>query len=492
MKVSIIGGGVGGMMSALLLKRKGFDVTLFEKENQLGGRLAYHTHGEYKIDKGPTIVLLPEMLQGLLDEAGVPRKDYELISCDPLYDLHFVDGTSYTKYRDKDDQLAEINRVFPGEEAGYLRFMKDMKMRFDEGKPKFLEQSFLKRWDALQPSTINSLRKLNAFRSVSKQLHTYFNDDRLKTAYALQTLYIGGNPFQTPAIYSLVSYSEHEHGIYYFKGGYAGLAEVLEKNMIDAGVRIIKGVNVEKISIQSGRADGVLYNSKYEPSDAVVLNGDFPVAGKLVNKQGRQYQPSSGCLLMYMGVDGTYQEKKMHQFYLSKNFEQTMNEIFKEKKIPEDPSYYVFNPSVADNSLAPDGKSVLYVLVPVPAEIAEDWQEVKNELAEKILDAMEQSGFNSLRERIEWLDIRTPEEAKKEGLYAGGSFGIAPALFQSGPFRPQFQPYPDLANVFATGASTHPGGGVPIVMQGAKLLADGMDRKYNRRERSADGTGKSL
>lgn len=492
MRVSIIGGGVGGMMSALLLKRKGFEVTLFEKEEQLGGRLAYHTHGEYKIDKGPTIVLLPEMLQSLLDEAGVPREDYELISCDPLYDLHFADGTTYTKYRDKEDQLAEINRVFPGEEAGYQRFMKDMQMRFNEGKPRFLEQSFLKRWDALQPSTINSLRKLNAFRSVSKQLHTYFNDDRLKTAYALQTLYIGGNPFQTPAIYSLVSYSEHEHGIHYLKGGYARLAEVLEKNMIDAGIRIIKGANVEKISINSGRADGILYNSKYEPSDAVVLNGDFPIAEKLVNKQGRQYQSSSGCLLIYMGLDGTYQDKKMHQFYLSKNFEKTMSEIFKEKKIPGDPSYYVFNPSPADPSLAPDGKSVLYVLVPVPSEIEENWQEVKDALSEQILDSMEQSGFDSLKKRIEWMDIRTPDEAKREGLYAGGSFGIAPALFQSGPFRPQFQPYPDLVNVFATGASTHPGGGVPIVMQGAKLLADGMDRKFNRRERSADGTGKSL
>ncbi|WP_041122149.1 phytoene desaturase family protein [Jeotgalibacillus alimentarius] len=492
MRVSIIGGGVGGMMSGLLLRKKGFDVTLFEKEKNLGGRLAYHEHGDYKIDKGPTIVLLPEMLQSLLSEAGVNEDEYELIACDPLYDLHYQDGTVYTKYRDKQAQMNEISRVFPGEEAGFSRFINDMENRFIEGKPKFLEQSFLKRWDALQPSVINSLRKLKAFRSVSKQLHQYFQDDRLKTAYALQTLYIGGNPFQTPGIYSLVSYSEHEHGIYYLKGGYAGLAEILERQMDRVGIRIIKEANVEKITIAAGRAEGVLYNSKYEPADAVVLNGDFPIAESLVQKQGRQYQPSSGCLLMYIGVNGKYNDRKMHQFYLSENFEKTMNQIFKEQKIPDDPSYYVFNPSLIDQSLAPEGKSVLYVLVPVPPEIDQDWDAVKHTLSDQILDSMEKAGFESLKSRMEWVDIRTPEEAKQEGLYAGGSFGIAPALFQSGPFRPQFQPYPELENVFATGASTHPGGGVPIVMQGAKLLADGMDRKFNRRERSADGIGKSL
>ncbi|TFD99263.1 phytoene desaturase family protein [Jeotgalibacillus salarius] len=492
MRVSIIGGGIGGMMSALLLNKKGFEVTLFEKEKKLGGRLAYHIHGDYKIDKGPTIVLLPEMLQSLLKEAGVSEEEYELISCDPLYDLHFADGTIYTKYRDKQAQMEEINRVFPGEEAGYLEFMSDMEKRFNEGKPRFLEQSFLKRWDAIQPATLNSLRKLKAFKSVSRQLHNYFQDDRLKTAYALQTLYIGGNPFQTPGIYSLVSYSEHEHGIYYMKGGYAKLAEVLEKKMIEENIRIVKEANIEKISIASGRAEGVLYNSKYEQTDAVVLNGDFPIAEKLINKQGRQYQPSSGCVLIYIGADGLYDNRKMHQFYLSENFEKNMNQIFKERVIPEDPSYYVFNPSIIDETLAPKGKSALYVLVPVPSEIDEDWESVKYSLKEKVLESMERSGFESLRERAEWIDIRTPEEAKQEGLYTGGSFGIAPALFQSGPFRPQFQPYPELENVFATGASTHPGGGVPIVMQGAKLLADGMDRKFYRRERSADGTGKSV
>ncbi|TFD97626.1 NAD(P)/FAD-dependent oxidoreductase [Jeotgalibacillus sp. R-1-5s-1] len=490
--ISIIGGGIGGMMSALLLSVKGFNVTLFEKEAVLGGRLAFHHHGNTKIDKGPTIVLLPDMLKGILKEAGVHENDYELIECDPLYDIHFADGTTYTKYRDKDKQMAEISRVFPGEEAGFKEFMADMTYRFNEGKPRFLEQSFLTRWQTIQPATLNSLRKLKAFRSVSKQLQAYFTDDRLKTAYALQTLYIGGNPFATPGIYSLVSYSEHEHGIYYVKGGYASLVDVLERAMDKRGVRIVKKAKIEEVVIEGGKASGIKYNGIFEKTDAVVLNGDFPIAEKLVRQQGRQYQPSSGCMLLYAGIKGRYVEKKIHQFYMGENFERNMNQIFKEQRIPEDPSYYVFNPSIIDANLAPEGESVLYVLIPVPSGDTIDWTKEKDRLAKQVLSRMETQGFTDLKERLNWLDIRTPEEAKMEGLYAGGSFGIAPTLFQSGPFRPQFQPYPELKNVFAVGASVHPGGGVPIVMQGAKLLADGIEKMVHGKDEIKHGTDESV
>ncbi|PPA72503.1 phytoene desaturase family protein [Jeotgalibacillus proteolyticus] len=482
MKIAVAGGGVGGILSALLLSRKGFDVTLFEKESALGGRLSFIEHDGYKLDKGPTIVLLPEMLTQLMKEAGIGSSEYELMRCDPLYDIHFANGKQYTKYASIKEQLTEIDRIFPEDHQNFKRFIADMLIRFTEGKPRFLEQPFLNRWGSINPGTLNALRKLNAFRSVKKQLDYYFMSEEMKTAYALQTLYIGGNPFTTPAIYSLVSFSEHQHGIYYVKGGYASLVEVFEKALEKNNVKVRKNAPVEEIKRTKKRISKVVVNGEEIEVDALVFNGDFPAVEGLLNKPKRPYEPSSGCVLLYMGIDGVYDDKKTHQFYMGANFNQNMMEIFKQRTIPEDPSYYVFHPSLIDGTLAPEGKGVLYVLIPVPSGDHIYWEKEKNKLADKVIDSMIQRGFPGLRERMEWMKIRTPNEAMTEGLYAGGSFGISPALFQSGPFRPQFQPYSEIDNLYAVGASVHPGGGIPIVMQGAKLLADGMELKYLTRD----------
>ncbi|RBP03626.1 NAD(P)/FAD-dependent oxidoreductase [Rossellomorea aquimaris] len=472
MKTAVVGSGIGGLISGLLLAKDGHEVTIYEKESTIGGRLAFIQEGEYKIDKGPTIVLLPEMLLSILSEAGINTDEIEFVRCDPLYNVHFADGQTYTKYADVDKQYEEIKQQFPGDEDGFLQFMNDMDERFTIGKPQFLESSFLKTKDYLSKETVGSLLKLKAYRNVMGNLKHYFNHEKLQTAYGLQTLYIGGNPYTTPAIYSLVSFSEHQHGIYYIKGGYASLLEHVQQACDRKGVTIKTSLPVTEIETKGDKATHIVLGNHREEIDAVIINGDFPTASKLVKKKApKPYKPSSGCVLLYMGVDGKFEEKEMHQFYLNEHFSENMEDIFKNKRIPKEPSFYVFNPSKVDSSLAPEGNSVLYVLIPVPVSENLDWKEASESLSHYVLDKMEKKGFNHLRERITWMKVRTPEEAKQEGLYSGGSFGIAPSLGQSGPFRPQVQPFKE-KNIFAVGASIHPGGGVPIVMQGAKLVAE--------------------
>ncbi|MBM7647569.1 phytoene desaturase [Bacillus ectoiniformans] len=478
MKAAIAGGGIGGMMTALLLRKQGFDVVIYEKDDRLGGRLAFVEKDGFKIDKGPTIVLLPEMFREFLREAGIDDEDYELIQCDPLYDIHFNDGNSYTKYADLQTQIEEIRRRFPGDELGFQRFMKDMDIRFRLGKEKFLEKPFFKKKDFWNTPTLQTLLKLKAYKSVMENLKTYFSHEDLRTAYALQTLYIGGNPFVTPSIYSLVSYSEHKHGIYYLKGGYASLTKVLENALLKQGVTIRKGAPVNELLVDGKTAYGVSVNGQQERADLVVLNGDFPVAEKLLKKSVRKYESSSSCFLLYMGLDKIYQDKNIHQFYLGEDFEENMNQVFSKEVLPEDPSIYVFHPSVVDPSLAPEGKGVLYVLVPVPAGDHIDWEREKDSYKEKIMIRLEEKGFTDLQKHMEWVQIRTPKEAMDEGLYMGGSFGIAPTLFQSGIFRPQVKAGP-YTNVYAVGASTHPGGGIPIVMQGAHVLSETIKKEWN-------------
>lgn len=471
MTVGIIGGGVGGLMTALFLSHQGMDVTVYEKSSKLGGRLAFVRNGDYRIDEGPTIVLLPEMFLDLLQKAGVDTSVLRLLRCDPLYSMHFTDGSTYTKYAHALEQQREIERLFPNDATGFQQFLTEGKQRFDIGMDAFLSKSFSQTRDFWTFTNIRKLLQLKPYQSVAQLMKGYFSDERLQQAYALQSLYIGGNPYQVPAMYSLVSFSEHEHGVYYLQGGYASLIPVLEKTLRERGVTIHLSTPVEKILSHEGRATAIVANGQQHNHEAVVFNGEMPFLPDLVPEvPRRKFTPSSSCYLLYFGLNKTYTEQPIHNYLMGPDFKGHMNAVFQSKQLPKDPSIYIFNPSVVDTSLAPQGHSVLYVLVPVPAGSDIEWDDV-DDWREEIIGRLEANGYPGLRDHTEWMEIRTPETAKREGYFQGGNFGIAPVLGQSGVFRPQAKPT-KIRNLYATGASTHPGGGIPIVMQGAYLTAE--------------------
>lgn len=471
MTAGIIGGGVGGLMTALYLSQQNMDVTIYEKSDKLGGRLAFVRNGEYRIDEGPTIVLLPDMFIELLQKAGVDTTPLKLLRCDPLYSMHYPDGSTYTKYADPFEQQQEIDRLFPKDAAGFQQFLTEGKQRFTIGMDAFLSKSFSHTRDFWTFANIRKLLQLKPYQSVAQLMKGYFSDERLQQAYALQSLYIGGNPYQVPAMYSLVSFSEHEHGVYYLQGGYASLIPVLEKTLRERGVTIHLSTPVEKILSHEGRATAVVANGQQYNHEAVVFNGEMPFLPDLLPEvPRRKFTPSSSCYLMYFGVNKTYEDQPIHNYLMGPDFKGHMNAVFQTKELPEEPSVYIFNPSVVDSTLAPQGHSVLYVLVPVPAGSDIEWDDV-DDWREEIIGRLEANGYPGLRHHTEWMEIRTPETAKKEGYFQGGNFGIAPVLGQSGVFRPQAKPT-KIRNLYATGASTHPGGGIPIVMQGAYLTAE--------------------
>ncbi|MCA0174131.1 phytoene desaturase family protein [Bacillus sp. RAR_GA_16] len=477
MTIGIVGGGIGGMLSALLLSQKGYKVEIHEKASSLGGRLAFVEKDGFKIDKGPTIVLLPEMIYEFLDKAGIPREEVEMIRCDPLYRMIYPNGETFTKTSDIKKQLEEIARMFPGEERHFLSYLEDMRERFKKGKAAFLEQSFVNRKDFFTPGNIKLLLELKAYQSVQTQVSHYFNDKRLQEAFSLQTLYIGGNPAASPALYSLVPFSEYEHGIWYIKGGYASLITVLEKHLQLQNIPVHLESNVEELLLEGKACKGIRTSSGEHYYDKVVYNGDFPMIKHLikdVKAPRKKYKASSGCLLLYMGLDRVYENAEVHQFFMTDDFSSHMKDVFRSGKLNDQPAIYTFHPSRIDKTLAPPGKGVLYVLIPVPSGESIRWDE-KDQVASRMIDLLESRGFPELREAIEWMEIRTPEDAELEGLYQGGSFGIAPTLTQSGAFRPQVKPF-KYDNLYAVGASIHPGGGIPIVMQGADLLVKEIER----------------
>ncbi|WP_068775614.1 NAD(P)/FAD-dependent oxidoreductase [Paenibacillus sp. FJAT-26967] len=492
-KTIIAGGGIGGIMAALFAAKRGHRVQLIEQSTQLGGRLAFEGNGTFHIDQGPTIVLLPDMIREILEEAGVPADKLSMVPCDPLYRIHYEDGTVYTKWRDEEKQLQEIERIFPGEADGFRLYMKEMKIRFEKGRAAFLERSFYRKRDFWTWDNMAELIRMRAYLSVSRDAARFFKDPRLRHAYSFQTLYIGGNPQDTPALYSLVPYSEHAHGIWYVKGGYAGLVSTLHQELLARGVEVTTGVRVDEVLHHRGVVEGVVAGGRKIAADRIVLNGEFPglhqLNGVPSGKKARKFVPSSGCLLIYLGLNRTYADKDVHQFYFSDEFDGMLKDVFRRKVMPDNRCIYVFNPSLLDDTLAPEGQSVLYMLVPVPSGEHLSWEDAQT-LAGGIIEDVERLGFDGLRSAVVWRSVRTPQDSLAGGLYGGGSFGIAPTLLQSGVFRPQVKPF-GIRGLYAVGASVHPGGGIPIVMQGAKILDTEMQKDMEADSRFAGSVEQS-
>ncbi|PZD94076.1 phytoene desaturase [Paenibacillus sambharensis] len=520
MRLGIVGGGVGGMMTALYQAAKGMPITLYERSELMGGRLAYETDGgAYRIDRGPTIVLLPDMLKSRLMEAGIPEERIPLVPLDLMYRIHYADGTVLTKYRDKERMEEELERLHPGEGKAFRRYMADMEPRFIEARQAFLERAFLRKRDFFTPRNLRLLGRMQVFKSASRLADYYFRTEKAADAFSLQTLYVGGLPFGTPSLYSFIPYAEHADGIWYWKGGYGALAGLLEEKVRAAGVDVRTGEegSVKQIVTGTGRVSGlVTEDGVYHKHEAVVYNGDFPGLHRLLDRTEtdipiRKFKPSSGCVLIYLGcstrwghgrkaVSGPGAEGQtgrtatdwsvtVHQYFLPRSLRASLRRIASTGRPPaereEIPAYYIFNPCAVDPEAAPAGESVLYVLIPMPVacdgersgNAGVEWKQAAEQLADRVLADAEERAFPGLRESIRWKSVRSPADGAAEGWHGGGAFGIAPTLNQSGVFRPQIVPYP-VRGLYSVGASVHPGGGIPIVMQGARLLADQLEREW--------------
>ncbi|MEF3308340.1 phytoene desaturase family protein [Paenibacillus sp. GYB004] len=487
MNVGIVGGGIGGLTVALLLSQRGIAVTIYEKAGKLGGRLAFRRLEDgCRIDEGPTIVLLPEMLLSVLEEGGLDRSEVPLLECSPMYRIYYGDGTVLNKWRNTGRQLEELQSFAPGSERGFLKYMSDMNRAFSIGERQILNRRLLRKRHLLHSDTLRMLAAVKAYKSARSLAADYFTNDKLVDAFSLQTLYIGGSPSATPSLYSFVSYAEHAFGVWYMPGGYATLVEKLERVLRSRGVRIKLNCEVNRLEIGEGRCSGVkLSDGSVVPHDQVIFNGDFPhlsplLPGGAKPSKRAAFVPSSGCLLLYATAAKRWTRLAGHQFFLPETpLSDHWRLLFEQRKVPANPSFYVFSPTALEPEAAPEGHSVLYFLVPVPTGSTMDWQKEKQAIVDYVLSETERRAAPGLTASIRHLVVKTPEDAEAEGLFGGGSFGIAPTWLQSGPFRPQQKPYP-IEGLHALGASVHPGGGVPIVMHGAKLLCDQLMKERSR------------
>lgn len=480
----IIGGGVGGLCTAARLLKNGYKVTVLEKEDKVGGR-AHRIHNKgYTFDTGPTLLMMTDVLYDTFEYCGKKFDDYiELLQLEPNYQVAFADKSRITVSSNLPKFHRELAKFDPKAPSQFYKFFSDVSEIYRISRGNFIDKNFNSILDFINPKSGAELIKKRGLSKLYSFVSHYFKDERLRQLFSFQSMYLGVSPHEAPAVYSVVSYMETGLGIWYPKGGMYSLSEALQKLVLDLGGEIVLKSPVKEIIVENKTATGVVTSRGKVMADIVIANSDLVYTYKnLINVTSRPSMPdsklesfnqASSALLFYWGVDDECEGMLHHNVYLCKDFKKNLDEIFHEKILPRDPSFYTYIPTKTDPSLAPKGKNVFYVLVPVPNLLTKaNWEKGIAKIKNQVLKRLKTEFGLDIENKIKTETVFTPKDFEtKFNLYNGSAFGLSHHFFQSGYFRPNNKSK-DIKNLYFVGASTYPGGGIPMVTLSAKLVTE--------------------
>ena len=480
-KIAIVGGGPGGLVTALLLAQQGHAIDIYEANDRVGGRSSKLSLGDYHFDLGPTFFIYRPIIDSILSKLNKKLEEILPIQAiDPLYELKFPTKT-FHPYQDHLQMMKEIHRVFPGEEKGYQKYLKYERKRFEKVTP-VLEKPFQSLLDYVRPEVLAAAPYLDLGQSLYQRLKKYFHSEELIYSMAFQSKYLGMSPWECPSLFSILSYMEHEHGIYHLKGGISAFHEALGSLAESMGVHIHLHSPVQQFNIEKKRITSIRVHNKDIPYDTVVMNADFKHALHLIPEQHRpSFKPgkvntlkqSCSTFNVYLGLDKTY-KLHPHTIVFSSNYRQNVEELTKGLVLSHHPSFYLHNPSSIDDSWAPKGHSALYVLVPVPNLHASiDWKKEKQRYTEYILDEIQsRAGLTDLRSHIQQLHVVSPLDWQDQYHVAdGANFNLSHRMDQLLYFRPHNR-FNDVKNLYLVGGGTHPGSGLPTIYQSGIIASE--------------------
>ncbi len=481
-RVAVIGAGPGGLASAMLLAAAGTDVTIFERAARVGGRTSTIEDGAYRFDVGPTFFLYPQVLQSLFHRCGLSLDDFVTLKrLDPHYLLKFEDGPELRATADLDKLEAEIAKIDPADAKNIRAFIARGRSKLEAFRP-VLQKPFLSPFDLLTPDVLKSLRWLGPLSSVDDDLGRLFKDERIRLAFSFQTKYLGMSPFRCPSLFTILSFLEYEFGVWHPIGGCGAVSEGMAEAAGQLGATIRLEQPVEGIEFEGRRATGIRTREGVEPFDAVVVNGDFaqaiprliPAALRKRWSDAKIEKASYSCstFMLYLGVEGRYDQLDHHTIFLSRAYRQNVAEIEAAERPPTDPSIYVQNPSRSDPAFGGPDHASLYVLVPVGHCGKIDWEAEKARFRDVVIDRLEKFGLTGLRQRIRYEKMVTPDDWRDQlGIYRGATFNLAHTLDQMLLFRPKNR-FEGVDGVYLAGGGTHPGSGLPVIYEGARITAD--------------------
>jgi len=480
--VCIVGAGPGGLANAMLMAQAGAKVTLFERADRVGGRCAAIEEDGFRFDTGPTFFLYPRVLEEIFQSVGRNLwRDVPMTRLDPQYRLEFGAGGRIDATPDLKRMHAEIARIAPHDADSFVRFMNENRTKLERFRP-ILESPFSSMLDLLRPSVLKAAPWVRPWRSVADDLSTHFSDPRLVTAFSFQSKYLGMSPFQCPSLFTILAFLEYEYGVFHPTGGCAAVSEKMADIARDMGVDVRLDEPVEQLHFEGRKAVGLKTRNGDQTFDSLVINADFAQAMKTLvpdhlrkswnNRKLDRSKYSCSTFMLYLGIEGRYDHLPHHTIYIAKDYERNLDEIDRLKVLSEDPSFYVQNACVTDKSLAPDGMSTLYVLAPVTHESPHvDWKSQTSIFRKRVLRQMEKLDLHDVEERIRFEKIVTPDDWQNTyQVFRGATFNLAHNLGQMLHARPRNH-FNDLQQVYLVGGGTHPGSGLPVIYESARISA---------------------
>ena len=486
-RAAVVGSGFGGLGVALRLQSAGFETTIFEARDKPGGRAYVYEQDGFLFDGGPTVITAPHVFEDLFAETGADFADYvELLPITPFYRLHWEDGVSFDYDGNEASMVRQIERLRPSDVDGYRAFVGYAEEVFRAGYTELASTPFLKFSDMVRVAP--ELIRLRADRSVYRAVSRFVKDRHVREALSFHSLLVGGNPFETSAIYTLIHHLEREWGVYFPRGGTGALVKALVRRFEELGGLLRLSSPVERIRLdRNGRGVEHVVSTpgrEAERFDVVVSNADLhhtygsllkgePDADR-VRRRLERMEWSMSLFVLYFGTDRTYRDSIAHHTILfGPRYEELLDEIFHGDAVPDDFSLYLHAPTVTDPSLAPEGCEAFYVLAPVPhlGRAAVDWEVAAPEYAERILAYLERY-LPDLRSHVVTKRWLTPAGFRDDlNSYQGSAFSCAPTLTQSAWFRPHNRD-DRIPGLYLVGAGTHPGAGVPGVLNSAVATAN--------------------
>lgn len=474
-KIVIVGGGLGGLASAVTLAHAGFDVELFEKNSHLGGKLMPVELGNYRFDFGPNTITMPAVFNRVISQTGEVPKDYlNFVPLESHTRNHFPDGSSFDFTSDQDRMIQQLKIIDPAAAARYPAFIKEISRLYRFSERYFFPVTFQSWRDYLSPSLGFALFQVRPAESMHHFFQRYFTNPFLLQSFDRYATYIGSSPYKAPATFSMIAYLELVEGVYYTKGGNTAIADAFAAVARKCGAQLHTRKEVKKILTANGKAGGVeLEDGTQIAADLVILNGDllsaFPALVEeaqrpsLTDAKVAAFEPSISAFVITVGLKGRLEILKHHNVFFSSDYRQEFDDLFNASVYSHSPTVYISNSSYTDPAVSPEGDN-LFILVNAPALTKDGKLQIDPETyKERIYDFLLSYDVD-IRSHLAKEQIFTPAFIRdKFGSFRGALYGPSSNRPKDAFLRPP-NASRDVQNLYFVGGSTHPGGGSPMVV----------------------------
>ena len=480
--VIVIGAGIGGIVAATHLAQHGIKVTVIEKNSHAGGRCDRFSRQGHHFDTGPTLLVMPLVYEAEFRALGTSMPQVlDLQRVDPTYRLVFDDSSQLALTSDMQSMQEQLEAFEPESFQSLLRYMDEGRRHYHLSMEKLVNRDFRKASEFFRLKNIPLLYQLKPLVNHYGNMSAYFDDPRLKAAFTFQDVYMGLSPFEAPATFSMMPYTELAHGVYYPSGGMYSIVEALMKLAHQAGVEFIFDSTVKQIDVNSAHTRGIILTDGHRlEADAFLANADLPyvyqdlLPDENIAKSLAHKRFSCSVISFFWGLDKTYEALGPHTLFLAHDYRENFERIIRDLSLPTNPSLYIHAPARLDPAMSPRGQDTVIAIVPVghmSQNGDQDWGRMRDEARQQVFRRLASLGITDLESHIKFETTFTPLSWRKRyNLMKGSTHGLCHNLTQLGYFRPSNK-HPRYHNLYFTGASTHPGTGVPTAMISGRLSA---------------------